>query len=105
MFRDQRDIDLALRKQALQQQSAVLRERLAGHAAAVAPALALVDEVRSGWRWVRDHPLVPLAAGLGLLLLRPRATFRLLRRGVVVWQIVRRFRRWSARPRQPIGGG
>ena len=98
-----RDIELALRKQRLQMQSAALRERLASHAEGLVPALSLVDGVRSGWHWLWRHPLLPAVAGLALVALRPRASLRLLRRGVVIWQLLRRLRRWAGSGRADEG--
>ncbi len=89
---------LALRKQRLQIESAALRQRLGAHAEALAPVFSVVDGARSGWRWILEHPLVPAVAGLTLVVFRPRRAFRLLRRGVLLWQLLRRLRRWTGQP-------
>ncbi|TSE26871.1 YqjK-like protein [Tepidimonas sediminis] len=91
---------LAARRAALLQRSAELRERLALHAAALEPALAAADSVREGWRWLRAHPWVPLAAAGVLLLRRPRRLFGLVLlawRGWRLWRRVPpRWRGWLA---------
>jgi hypothetical protein len=93
---DQRNaIELALRKQRLQIQSASLRERMAMHAEGIAPALSVIDSARSGWHWMLKHPLLPLCAAAVLVLFRPRRTLRLLQRGVLIWQLLRRLRSWA----------
>lgn len=80
---------LAARRRALQQRSAELRERLALHGEALAPAFGWADRAREGWRWMRAHPWVPLAGAALLVLRRPRVLWRgawLAWRGWRVWQ-------------------
>ena len=83
------DIALTLRKQALLQESATLREDAIAHARGLAPAFAVADGVRAVGRWLAAHPLVPLAAVAGIAIVRPRVAYRWLRRaglGVQLWQ-------------------
>lgn len=82
-------VDLALRKQALLQQSAALRQQATVQARGLAPAFALADAVRTAGRWLAAHPLVPLALVAGIAIVRPRVAFRWARRawlGVQLWQ-------------------
>ena len=84
----------------LLQRSAELRERLALHGAALQPALAAADSVRAGWRWLRAHPWLPLAAAGLLAWRRPRRLLGLARlawRGWRLWRRVPpRWRGWLA---------
>jgi hypothetical protein len=89
---------LAQRRRALLQRSSELRERLAMQGAAIAPAAVWIDQVRSGWRWLRARPWI--ATGLVLLLVwrRPRAAGRvafMIWRGWRWWRRVRSY--WSTR--------
>ncbi|MDM7456672.1 MAG: YqjK family protein [Tepidimonas sp.] len=83
---------LAARRHALQQRSAELRERLAMHSAALAPAIGWADRAREGWRWLRTHPWVPLAGAVVLVLRRPRMVWR---GGWWVWRAWRLWQRYS----------
>ncbi|WIM04954.1 MAG: YqjK-like family protein [Candidatus Nitricoxidivorans perseverans] len=87
-----RFIDLALRKQRLQLQSAALRNDLARHVAPLAPAFGVADRVREGFRWLRRHPEAVVAGTVALLAARPRRLFRWARRGVIAWQAWRKLR-------------
>ncbi|OHC62958.1 MAG: hypothetical protein A2045_15740 [Rhodocyclales bacterium GWA2_65_20] len=91
---NQRQVELALKKQRLQLRSAALRSEFAGHALALAPLFAVGDSVRDGALWLRRHPEIAVAAAVILLLTRPRTLFRWTRRGVVAWQAWSRMRAW-----------
>jgi hypothetical protein len=93
MLAGQRDIDLALKKQRLQLQSAALRERAAAHGARLAPVFAGFDRLQAGTAWLRAHPQVLVAAAVALLVARPRNAVRWLRRGLFAWQAWKRLRR------------
>lgn len=100
---------LAARRQALQQRSTELRERLAMHGAALAPAMDWADRAREGWRWMRAHPWVPVAGAAVLLLRRPRMVWRgvwWMWRGWRLWQ---RYAIWldalGVRPARRVPGG
>ena len=56
--------------------STELRGRLAADAVVLRRPLALADRVREGWRWLRAHPEVPLAALVVVAVLRPRRAWR-----------------------------
>jgi hypothetical protein len=73
---------LVRRQQQLLVRSSELRGQLARDAQVWQPPLALADQVHAGWRWLRAHPEVPLAAAAVLLVLRPR---RALRWGWRLW--------------------
>jgi len=79
-------VELALKKQRLQLRSAALRETLASHAAAWTPAFAIADRVHAGLYWLRRHPALPVAVMTALLVARPKAALRWLKRGFFVWQ-------------------
>jgi len=89
------------RQQQLLLRSAELRHNLAHQARALQSPLVLVDQVRSGLHWLRQHPVWPLAA-LGLLAFRrPRRILRWLPRLLGGWQLYRQLRDWLQRPDQP----
>jgi len=87
-------IDLALKKQRLQFRSSALRNELAGHATFFTPLFAAGDKVREGARWLQRNPEVMVAAGVALVVARPRNVFRWARRGVVAWQAWGRLNAW-----------
>ena len=85
---------LALRQQALLLRSAALRSDLGRDLRRLQAPLALADRVRAGWQWLRAHPQVPLAAGLVLVVLRPRRAWRWGLRLWWGWRRWRRVQRW-----------
>jgi hypothetical protein len=89
-----RQIELALSKQRLQLKSAALRDEFAAHAVVFAPLFAAGDKVHDGARWLRRNPEVAVAAGVALLVARPRSLFRWARRSVVAWQAWSRLNAW-----------
>lgn len=95
------EVELALRKQRLQLRSAALRGEIAGHAAYFAPWFVAGDKLHEGVRWVRRNPEIAAAAGVAVLVARPRAAFRWVRRGVVAWQTWNQVRAWLAARRAP----
>ncbi len=90
MFASAQDIEVALKKQRLQLQSAALRERIAEQGAALAPAFAIADRVEAGRQWLKAHPDLVLAFFTGLLIVRPRRAFRWARRSLFAWRAWRR---------------
>jgi hypothetical protein len=90
------EVELALKKQRLQFRSAELRERFAEYAFGVSPVLKAGDAVVDGVRWVKRHPEVLAAAGVALVVVRPRGVVRWARRGVAAWQAWGRVRHWLA---------
>lgn len=87
-----RQIELALKKQRLQMRSAVLREQLSRYATMARPAFAFADRGRATWRWLRRHPIIPVAISVALLVARPYAALRWAQRGFLAWQAVRKVR-------------
>ncbi len=85
-------IDLALKKQRLQLQSAALRDALAENAGNYKSAFALADRMSRGAAWLRRHPALPVAALVTVLVARPRAVLRLAGRGWLLWGTVKQLR-------------
>jgi hypothetical protein len=89
-------IDLALQKQRLQLKSAEQRGAMVAAAMQLAPAFAVADGLRDAWRWLRRNPEW-LAGGIAVLLVvRPRAVWRLAQRSLFAWQVWRKLREWRA---------
>ncbi len=87
-------LELALKKQRLQFRSDLLREQWRGYARGLAPAFGAADQVRAGYLWLRQHPEVVVGAGVAVVVARPRAVWRWLKRGVIAWQLWRKGRQW-----------
>lgn len=105
MFFD-RQLDAARqRQQRLQARSSLLRQRLADDVQVLQRPLALADQVRRGWQWLRTHPEALAGGVLLLALLRPRRAWRLASRAWAGWQLWRRLQRlqqgWTARTQPP----
>jgi len=91
-----RFVELALRKQRLQLQSAAQRNALVAAAAGLAPVFAIADGVRDGARWLARHPEWLAGGIVTLLVARPRAVLRWARRGFFAWQLWRKVGEWRA---------
>ncbi|MCK9283176.1 MAG: YqjK-like family protein [Rhodocyclaceae bacterium] len=89
-------LELALKKQRLQFQSAALRQKLQADVAGLAPLFRAGDSVVSGVRWIRDRPQWVAGVAALLLVTRPHWLWRWTRRGFFTWQTWRRLRDWSA---------
>lgn len=81
---------LALRQQRLLQRSRRLRGELQSELAAWKPALGWADRVHQAWRWLREHPLVPLTAVATVAVMRPRRAWRWGMRLWWGWRTLRR---------------
>lgn len=81
-----KQVELALKKQYLQIRSAALREACADYAVGLTPIFTFADRVHNGYIWLRRHPVLPVAALVALLVSRPRAVLRWIKRGFFVWQ-------------------
>lgn len=87
-----RELELALKKQRLQIQSAMLRARLTRQAQAFEPAFGALDTVRSAYAWLRARPYIWVGTAVAVGVARPRFIWRWFKRGVVWWQAARRLR-------------
>ena len=97
MFFDAQQQALADRGRQLQARSAALRGQLAVDAQVLRTPLALVDQVRRGWRWLKAHPQwVGVGAAL-LVLWRPRRLAWLAGRLWAGWRVWQRLHRWRSR--------
>ena len=85
-----RQVELALKKQRLQIRSAALRDEFCAYAAGWMPAFALADRGRAALRWLRRHPVVPVAVLAAFLTARPRTALRWAQRGFIAWQALRK---------------
>ena len=98
MFFDTQHQALAQRRQQLQQRSALLRGQLAADAQVLRTPLALADQVRLGWRCLKDHPQwVGVGVGVGVAVLvvwRPRRLAWLAGRLWAGWRLWQRLHRW-----------
>ena len=92
-------LELALKKQRLQMRSAALRADFSAYAAVWQPAFNLADQGQAALLWLRRHPVVPVAVLTAMLVARPRALLRWLKRGFFTWQMLVKARDiLSARP-------
>ncbi len=85
-------VELALKRQRLQIRSAALRADFSSHAAAWRPVFRIADQGQAALLWLRRHPAVPVAVLVALLVARPRALLRWLKRGFFAWQALARLR-------------
>ena len=88
----QRQLELALKKQALLLECAVQRQQLAQHAAGLKPLFAGADRGIEIVQWVRQHPLLLTGASVAALVLRPRFFWRLGLRGLYFWRLAQALR-------------
>ncbi len=94
MFFDARQQALAARRQQLQHRSAALRGQLAEDAQVLRTPLAVADQVRRGWRWLKAHPQW-VGVGVAVLVVwRPRRVVWLAGRLWVGWRLWQRLHRW-----------
>jgi hypothetical protein len=92
------------RQQALLLRSATLRSQLAAQGRLLQGPLALADRLRGGWRWLRAHPEVPVAAVVALAVLRPRRAWRWAQRAWWGWRVWQRLQRLQQLQRQQVQG-
>ena len=88
-----RELELQLRRQQLQTRNGLLRDRLAQQMQPLAAPLAVADGLRQAWRWIKQHPEVPLAGVAALALLRPSRVLRWASRLWWAWGAWRRMKR------------
>ncbi|MBL8446454.1 MAG: YqjK-like family protein [Zoogloeaceae bacterium] len=89
---NEKTLELALRKQALQFRIQAQREQWAATVNAVDGALDKASRLRGGLDWLRQNAPILSAAAVVLLVVRPRQTLRWARRLVLAWQIYRKLR-------------
>jgi hypothetical protein len=90
------------RQQQLMARSGRLRQRLADDVQVLRRPLALADQVRHGWQWLRAHPEVLAGSALLLALVQPRRAWRLASRAWAGWQLWQRLQQgWTARTLPP----
>lgn len=88
---------LAARRLALQQRSALLRAQAVFHGRALAPVLSWADRAQAAWQWLRERPpalLLPLAVVTGLWVARRPS--RLLAMPLRIWSVWRLWHRLRA---------
>lgn len=94
--------DLQLKRGQLVERMAHQRADLSRDLAPVTSALATADRarlaVRSGMTYLRQHPLVMVAALTGLAILRPGRVVRLAGHGLAVWRNWRNVQAWVPPP-------
>ncbi|MCX7166422.1 MAG: YqjK family protein [Rhodocyclales bacterium] len=83
-------LELALKKQRLQIASESLRTDFGRYAAGLTPVFSGADVVVEGARWVRRNPQILVAAGIALVVARPKRAWRWARRAFVGWQMWRK---------------
>jgi YqjK-like protein len=97
MFFDAQQQALAERSQQLQARSAALRRQLAVDADVLRTPLALADQVRRGWQWLKAHPQWVGVAVAMLVVWRPRRLAWLAGRLWAGWRLWQRLHRWRGR--------
>ena len=96
MFFDAQHQALAQRRQQLQDRSALLRNQLADDAQVLRTPLAVADQVRQGWRWLKAHPQW-VGVGVAVLVVwRPRRLAWLAGRLWAGWRLWQRLHRWRS---------
>jgi hypothetical protein len=66
------------------------RQDVARYGQGLAAPAAIADRVVEAGRFVRAHPVVVLAAGIAIFVLRGRTMLGLATRGFAVWRLARR---------------
>lgn len=93
MFFDRQLHAARWRQAQLLARSGRLRQRLADDVQVLQRPLAMVDQARNAWQWLRAHPELLAGGALLLTLVRPRRAWRLARRAWAGWQWWRRLQR------------
>jgi hypothetical protein len=90
-------LKLALKKQRLQIAGEGLRADFGRYAAGLAPVFTAGDFAVEGARWVRRNPQLVIAAGVALVVIRPKRAWRVARRAFIGWQAWRKLRSFLER--------
>lgn len=94
-------LELALKKQRLQIASEGLRADFGAHASGLMPAFNGADMAVIGAHWIRRNPEFVVAAGVVLLVIRPKTALRWARRAFVAWRVWLSFREFLERRLPP----
>ncbi|MGE0347750.1 YqjK family protein [Hydrogenophaga sp.] len=87
-----REAELAGRRERLVRRSGQLRRQVVRELQDLQPVLSWADRLYDAWLWLRAHPLVAVAGGVGLAASRPRRWLGLGLRAWSLWQLVQRLR-------------
>ncbi len=87
-------LELALKKQRLQIASDALRDDLGRYATGLRPLFSGADLAVDGVRWARRNPQFVVAAGVALLVARPKSAWRWARRAFFGWQMWQKLRQF-----------
>ena len=88
----QRQLELALKKQALLLDCASQRQDFARHTAGLKPLFAGADRGIEFVQWARQHPLLIAGASAAAFILRPRFFWRMGLRGLYFWRLAQTLR-------------
>lgn len=90
-------IEFALKKQRLQIASEGLRADIGEYAAGLSPAFSAGDCIVTGAHWVRRNPQFLVAAGVTLVVVRPKTAWRMARRAFFAWRTWKKLDRFLLR--------
>lgn len=93
-------VQFALKIQRLQIASERLREDISRYADGLSPVFSAGDYFVQGAHWVRRNPQLLVAAGVALIVIRPKTAWRLTRRAFFTWQVWRKLSGFLARQLQ-----
>lgn len=93
-------VEFALKKQRLQIASESLRADIGRYSAGLSPAFKAGDCAVAGVHWMRRNPQFLVAAGVTLLVVRPKTAWRLARRAFFAWQTWKKLDKFLAQPLQ-----
>lgn len=95
---DERQIELYVQRGRLRERISVQRRQLARELAPLSNALQTVDRTHEKFRqaqvWLARHPAIVAAAGVALLVWRPRSAFRAVRWSYSGWRRWVRLKQW-----------
>lgn len=86
-------LELLLTRERLRERIDHQRRALAAAAWPIEVACGAGDAAGAAGRWVREHAAALAAGAVGLFVVRPKGTFRWLRRGMFVWRVWKGLRR------------
>ena len=87
-------LELALKKQRLQIASDALRDDLGRYATGLRPLFSGADLAVDGVRWARRNPQFVVAAGVALLVARPKRAWRWACSAFFGWQMWQKLRQF-----------